>query len=502
MKITLVRTEDGDWALTAGGELRGAWSDPAEALTAAVEAWAAADEPGGQRPRFRLEFLEGEETVDFRFLDVGSISFDREPPLPFMFTKERSFGHEGSTLVGVIETLNRVGENSIVLEGSFDRLDKNEAAADAVRMLSEGVMSTWSPDIGKGIGDVECKSVDEDGFCTQFVEHLTSGVLLGGTMVPFQALDSAKVILLDAEPAEVEEPEAVAAAAAVGDELLSDLLIPGSISTADGSAFVLSVTTSTNAVAASGTTTWAPPRGHFEIEEVDHLQPLTVDHVRGLVYGHLAAWNVCHTGVSDRCVLAPRSHLDYGVFHVGQVLTAEGDTLKVGRLTAGTGHAELRLGEAAARAHYDNTGNVWAVVRATDGKYGVWVCGALLPDVDEVLLARVRACALSGDWRQVGGSLELVAALSVPVPGFPLIASGGIALPEGLAVRAAFEEEDCVTLVAAGALAVERHRGDPRIEELQVELESHRAWRAKVEPVIDLLTPDAIERLVNIVTPS
>jgi len=48
------------------------------------------------------------------------------------------------------------------------------------------------------------------------------------------------------------------------------------------------------------------------------------------------------------------------------------------------------------------------------------VAGALRPDADELTVRRLRGAALSGDWRQLAGGLELVAALAVNVPGFPI----------------------------------------------------------------------------------
>jgi hypothetical protein len=59
------------------------------------------------------------------------------------------------------------------------------------------------------------------------------------------------------------------------------------------------------------------------------------------------------------------------------------------------------------------------------------VAGALRPGLSSAQIDAVRAGALSGDWREIRRHLELVAALVVNVPGFPiprvgLAASGGI----------------------------------------------------------------------------
>jgi hypothetical protein len=83
-----------------------------------------------------------------------------------------------------------------------------------------------------------------------------------------------------------------------------------------------------------------------------------------------------------------------------------------------TGHAELWQDPSSTKAHYDNTGTVVADIAAGEDSNGIWVHGSLRPDVDELSVRRLRGAALSGDWRQLGGNLELVAALAVNVPGF------------------------------------------------------------------------------------
>jgi hypothetical protein len=92
----------------------------------------------------------------------------------------------------------------------------------------------------------------------------------------------------------------------------------------------------------------------------------------------------------------------------------------VGQLTLGTGHAPADLGARPAAVHYDHSGYAVADVTAGADEHGIWVAGALCPDVDELTVRRLRASALSGDWRRIAGQLRLVAALVVNVPGFPI----------------------------------------------------------------------------------
>jgi hypothetical protein len=161
-----------------------------------------------------------------------------------------------------------------------------------------------------------------------------------------------------------------------------------------------------------------PPKSWFEVPEAGQLTPLTVT-ADGQVYGHLAPWGTCHTGFPGECVQAPRGS-DYRLFHVGRLETAEGDEIPVGKITYHTSHAPITAGADETRAHYDHSGQVGAFIRATDGAYGVWVSGAVKSDITPEGLRDLKANPLSGDWRRIGSALELVAALAVPVPGFPI----------------------------------------------------------------------------------
>lgn len=139
----------------------------------------------------------------------------------------------------------------------------------------------------------------------------------------------------------------------------------------------------------------------------------------GRVFGHLALWDTCHVGLPG-CVTPPRSMTAYAYFTTGSTLTADGETVPVGTLTVGTGHADAKLGYKPAVEHYDHTGTAVAEVSAGEDEFGIWVAGAVLSEATEEQVAALRRSPLSGDWRRMGGNLELVAALAVNVPGFPV----------------------------------------------------------------------------------
>ena len=164
----------------------------------------------------------------------------------------------------------------------------------------------------------------------------------------------------------------------------------------------------------------APPVEWFTLEEADQPTPLTFTD-EGQVFGHIALWESCHTGflssAFSECIKPPRSASGYKFFNLSD---PTGKGVGAGSLTFGTGHAPLSMGMQAAAAHYDNTGTVGANVRASDGHLGIWVAGALAPDITAAALRTLRSTPPSGDWRPHQHGLELTAVLSVPVPGFPV----------------------------------------------------------------------------------
>lgn len=176
----------------------------------------------------------------------------------------------------------------------------------------------------------------------------------------------------------------------------------------------------------------ATPADVFRNPKLEGPTAITIEEDR--IFGHLATWNVCHIGIQDACVTAPHSSSNYAFYRTGVVATEEG-RVPVGQITMGTGHASIKANAKAAVAHYDNTGSVVADVVAGEDSYGIWVAGVLRPNLSDEQVAALAASALSGDWRRTASGLELVAALAVNVPGFPVprtaLAASGMAEGDG-----------------------------------------------------------------------
>lgn len=171
---------------------------------------------------------------------------------------------------------------------------------------------------------------------------------------------------------------------------------------------------------AAGLVPVEPPSDWFFEPEADEPTPLTVTD-DGRVYGHVAQWDVCHLGLPGKCTTAPRSRAGYAYFHLGEVRCGDGERVAAGTIAMRTRHAPHSYSRAQTTDHYDHTGTAAADVRAVDGRWGIWVAGALRPDLPVERVREFRSSKPSGDWREINGALEMVGCLAVNVPGFPVV---------------------------------------------------------------------------------
>lgn len=235
----------------------------------------------------------------------------------------------------------------------------------------------------------------------------------------------------------------------------------------------------------------ASPRREYPAEwfadpQFDRKTNLTIDRESGRVYGHLAYFDSCHIGISGVCTTPPRSSTGYAAFLKGVVDTTAGEQ-RVGCLTYGIGHADYRMRAAAATAHYDQPSAVRAYVNVGEDQFGIWYAGVIRPGVTEEEIDEFRAIgAISGDWRKIGRSLELVAAVGVNTPGYAvsLTASGGaqdslvlyFEQEETIVASATTEdtEENMRFLAQAAAMAVEMIDNKKRTDEVRKRVHASR----------------------------
>jgi hypothetical protein len=208
-----------------------------------------------------------------------------------------------------------------------------------------------------------------------------------------------------------------------------------------------------------------PPASWFEEpSEEPAIGAVTVTD-QGRVFGYLAPAGVAHVGHrrNGQLTYAPAGTVDYGKFMNKPAFVDAGEggieQIPAGNVTMGCGHAPIRRSDPyQAAEHYDNSCSVVARIRVGENQHGTWVAGALLPDVTAEQVGRMFACQLSGDWQaheHKAGWTELVAALLVPVPGFPKAQQASVRVREGQLVASAVpvRHGECGCTAAAGRVS-------------------------------------------------
>ena len=404
--------------------------------TAALTAAGVASDEG---TRFVIPILlpEGVKTGDKRRFAPLSVR-TRDLPLPLMWQKQTGDGHSGSVIVGRIDSIERIRNG---LGNARGILDTSPDAREAERLIRGRFLRGISADLDEfegeshdgedsptisdeeimGIGKKSGKGKDKDkGTNKDSADRpgkriaspriaVTAARIMGATLVAMPAFQEATIVL-DPEPDEIDEQE---------DALMR--ITDGVYAEQDDTALVAAA-----AIAASIPT--EPPSDWFTNPGLNKPTALTVTD-EGRVYGHIAAWDVDHIGLPFG-TRPPRSASNYGYFHTGVIRTDIGSDIPVGQLTLAGGHAPLHATAALAVKHYDDTASAFADVHAGEDAYGIWVAGALRPGTTPEQVRAIRASAPSGDWRPIGGRLELVAVCQVNVPGFPIaraqVASGHV----------------------------------------------------------------------------
>lgn len=201
----------------------------------------------------------------------------------------------------------------------------------------------------------------------------------------------------------------------------------------------------------------------FQDPELTELTPVFVDE-KDRVFGHIAGWDTPHLNAGG--VTPPRSRSNYAYYASKTVLTTDG-FMGTGALVIGTDHAAKNLLWRDAVDHYADARLAWADVAVGEDDLGIWFAGVVRPGTSNEQVHAGRASALSGDWRNVGGSLELVAALSVNAPGFPIPRAASFAHEPGLVL----------SLTGAGALPP-RKLVQANLSALSPEVERNLAYLA------------------------
>lgn len=154
------------------------------------------------------------------------------------------------------------------------------------------------------------------------------------------------------------------------------------------------------------------PWEDFHRPESPTPQPITIDE-HGVITGHLGKWGSCHQGFLEQCVMIPHSATNYASYmKPGAVLTDRG-LIAAGSLFAYKGHPTIRDPRKINEA-YGGLENTWGHVRITDGRFGPWISGRVMPGVRPETVYAARGARISGHWF----SGELKAIVSVNLEGY------------------------------------------------------------------------------------
>jgi len=364
---------------------------------------------GEQVPMSRVAVLirEGEESSDGRYIEPGALTW-RDLPLTM------TINHDPDQRPAVITHIGRAADLGALEALAAEAVTAGEVTAEAftaatgdagdfiaarIEFDSEWLGQDTAREVEVGLlrgVSIEIGNEDADYLETpdgEVIYVVRSGRIGAASLTPFQAIESARV-LVPAEAAQDDEELPI--------EAITEVLASAQLA--------------------------SPPAAWFTDPGLDGPTPITIG-ADGHVFGHLALWGTCHIGRPGVCLEPPRSSTGYAYFlKPDAVLCDDGTSVAAGRLTLGTGHAPVGRGVTAQAAaeHYDHTGSVVADAMVGEDEHGIWLAGRLRPDADELRVQQLRAADLSGDWRPIDGSLELVAALAVNVPGFPVRATQAV----------------------------------------------------------------------------
>lgn len=347
--------------------------------------------------------FEGQTTGDGYLIEPGALTWPRLP-FEFRYVVEDVGGHDNAVVVGRVTSVERRDDGAIWATGDIDL--GSETGREAARMIEQELQNGVSVDLDDVVYEVRVRAelldepeevepvVDADGRVTVHKGSMTDELYVtvgarirSATVCAIPKFADARVHLTsEGQVAREGAPAAVVAAGAAA--RIDDA---------------------------------RPPTAWFADPALDGPTPITITD-DGRMYGHLALWDTCHVSYTagGQCIRPPRSATSYAHFRLGATRTREGHDVATGTVTLGTGHATAELTADSARRHYDHTGTAVADVTAGEDQWGIWVAGALRPGLGEDRVRELRAAPLSGDWRRAGTGLELVAALAVNVPGFPV----------------------------------------------------------------------------------
>jgi hypothetical protein len=138
-----------------------------------------------------------------------------------------------------------------------------------------------------------------------------------------------------------------------------------------------------------------------------------------------------------------------------------------------------------------------ADVAVGEDAFGIWFSGIIRPSATDAQRHALKASGrISGDWRNIGGNLEMVAGLVVNVPGLPIphaLAASANGIQTALIAAGIIEPVKPEVVTAAGGLDADTVAGIVRASVAEYRHAEKRA--EKVGPMRDALRQKRIESL-------
>jgi len=458
-----------------------------ESFTASLVASAA----GGGEWESHICF-EGIPTGDGREIGVGALKMRPGPTLPLMGLDQRTLGHFMAKVCGAMGDAERRDDGVIYAAGRFADTELGRYFEGLVTPDENGIqmMRTVSVDLEVRAMERVMIGYDDDGE-EQYLRRIVDANLMGVTLVPFPAFSRA---IICPKGAGIEK---MAAMGATDRELGGAITTTGPVAVAASAGTLVETRVDEHPLAS-----WFPDATKGESPGFDRLTHVSVGRaVNGWrqFSGHLADWNVPHIGIGGT-IYAPHCTGRSFTTKSLTVMGADGpEKIKVGVLTVGGGHAPLfkpdgtHYGWKLASAHYDDPRFQGAVVVYGEDRFGPWIAGAVADTASELQVKILSHSDVSGDWREIGGELELVGIAAVNTAGFPVVETAAAFTSLGIDFRAAFaltassgDEGEVVALVAAGMI-----RQDP----IQSELQALKRKVAEMEAALEPFRPLAMRLL-------
>lgn len=182
------------------------------------------------------------------------------------------------------------------------------------------------------------------------------------------------------------------------------------------------------------------PSEYFAQFRATELMPVHIGEpdTNGLrrIWGHAAPYGVCHRSDMGACFQYPKDvDKDHRGFHTGAAVTlSDGKKIRVGALTAGGMHLDLRklarqgVSLKELNRHREDISKVLGMVRCWEDQFGLAFSGVVPPDVTRSDLIRAMAGAPSVELWPSGRGRTLSGIHIVPRPAWPVTASMGEAL--------------------------------------------------------------------------